>query len=337
VRLRLLVLAGCAIVGIGAFPAAAAPSCTGLPKHTAIPVVDAAKVIKPEAEAYLAADLMRFHIEGHEVIVVATVPDLGGDDVASYARRLFDCWGVGDADSDNGVLVLVAMRERRARIEVGAGLGEALAQERLDVALAALVTPMRAGDVAGGLRAAAASLADDLGGELPDTARLAQNPGTAPVDDVPDGAAPSFAVPVGGYPDTSLPFGGSSGDGGIGFAAVVPFVLVIGFLITLLRALVRGGIGGGNGGGNGGGSTWRGGFSGTGWGGGRWDEPTMLHRGGWSGWGPGGSWGSSWGGPDDSDDSGSDSSGFGGSGGSSDGGGSFGGGSSGGGGASGSW
>jgi uncharacterized protein len=327
VRLRLLVLAGCAFVGIGAYPATAAPRCTGLPKHSAIPVVDSAKAMKPEAAAFLAADLMRFHIEGHEVIVVATVADLGGDDVASYARRLFDCWGVGDADSDNGVLVLVAMKERRARIEVGAGLENSLGEEQLSAALTALAAPMRAGDVAGGLRAAAASLADDLGAELPDTAALAQNPGTTPVD-VPDGAVPAF--PDSGYPVTSEPFGGTSD--GVGIATVVPLLIVVGFVATLVHALFRGGIGGGGGGG---GSTWRGGFPGT-FGGSRWGEPTMLHRGGWSGWG--GTPGSAW----DTDDSGGSSGSSGSSGGSfgssgGSGGSSFGGGSSGGGGASGSW
>jgi uncharacterized protein len=341
VRLRLLVLAGCAIVATGACPATAAPSCTGLPKHSAIPVVDAANVVPPEAEAYLAADLIRFHIEGHEAIVVATVANLGGDDVSSYARRLFDCWGVGDADSDNGVLILDAMREHRARIEVGAGLEEQLAEPELNAALAALAVPMRAGNVAGGLRAAAASVASGLGSTLPDTATLVKNGGASPVatapDDVPDGAVPSFAVPDGYPSDGYSPYGNTSGGDGIGFAVLVPLFIVLGLVSTLLRAVFRGGLGSGSGGD----SSWRGGFPGGGFGA-RWGGPAVLHRGGWSGWGSGG-------GSDDSD-SGRSSSGsfgdsFGGSSsgssssssGGSSGGGSFGGGSSGGGGASGSW
>jgi uncharacterized protein len=323
VRLRLLVLAGCAIVGIGAYPATAAPSCAGLPKHSAIPVVDAANVIPPEAEAFLAADLMRFHAEGHEVIVAATVPNLGGDDVASYARRLFDCWGVGDADSDNGVLVLVAMKERRARIEVGAGLEEQLAAPELDAALTALAGPMRAGDVGGGLRAAAASVADGLGGELPDTRALV-NATTPPVGDVTDGAVPSFALPEGYQPDTYAP----SGNGGSGLAAAIPILVVVGLLGTLLRALFRGGFGSG-----GGGSTWGGGFPRYG---GRWGGPAVLRHGGWSGWGSGVSGGPGIGGMGSSG-MGSGSMGSGGGSGGSSGGSGFGGGSGGGGGASGSW
>jgi uncharacterized protein len=328
-RLRPLVIAACVVAAACAYPATAsagvpsqsalAASCAGLPKHTAIPVVDAANVIKPEALAYLAADLMLFHLNGHEAVVAATVPELGGDDVASYARRLFDCWGVGDKDSDNGVLILVAMRERRVRIELGAGLQDRIGEEQLDLALETMTAPLRGGDVGAALRAGAAAVVRDLGEELPDTKDKAK-PGSggvvtpvAPgqgdsVDDVPDvpgvDAAPE--------PDSD-PFGSPGGSPGSGLALVVPLLMVAWFVTIPLRMLFRGGVGGSPSGG----STWRGGFPRYGsWGGG-----TMYHGGGWH----------------DSGHSGS--SGFSGSGssGSSGGGGSFGGGSGGGGGASGSW
>lgn len=324
-RARLLVLAACAAAAIGGFPATAsasatppqaAPSCAGLPKHTAIPVVDAAHVVKPEAMAYLAADLMRFRFAGDAAVVAATVPDLGGDDVASYARRLFDCWGVGDKDKDNGVLILVAMREHRVRIELGAGLAERIPQEQLDLALETMTAPLRAGDVGAALRAASEAVAQDLGGELPDTqhevagavATGGQNGGDT-VDDVSD--IPGVTNPA---PDQDA--FGSPDSSGSALAGLLPILLFVGFLGTVLRALFRGGLGGST---VFGGSTWRGGFPRYGgWGGG-----TMYHGGGWHDSGSIGSSGSS--GPSGSSSSSGSS------------GGSFGGGSSGGGGASGSW
>ena len=53
---------------------------------------------------------------------MATVTSLDGMAVEDYATRLFEAWGVGQADKDNGVLVLVAPTEREMRIEVGYGL-----------------------------------------------------------------------------------------------------------------------------------------------------------------------------------------------------------------------
>lgn len=335
VRLRrgLLVLAVGAGVLAGAGSAQAA-GCKGLPKHDDFPVVDTANVVEPEAEAWLIADLLRYQLSGHEAIVTATVPSLGGDDISAYATRLFDCWGIGDETADNGILVLVAMSERRVRIELGAGLEGRLSTAELESAIAAMRAPMRAGDVATGLRAAVSSLVDDLGGEFPDTkagkdgsAGDVGSPIEIPSDDgdVEDGSSGSLPFDYVRDPPGS-PFG-SGGPGGspLGF---VPVVIVIGGIFMVLRRVFSGAFGGSSGS-----SVWRGGFpagSGGGWG-----PPAVFHGGAWHQTGPSGGGGSS------SESSGGSSfgggsSGGGGAGGSS-GGGSFGGGSSGGGGASGSW
>jgi uncharacterized protein len=55
-------------------------------------------------------------------IGVAVVSDLQGITIEEYAVKLFEKWGVGKADKDNGVLLLVSMQERKVRIEVGYGL-----------------------------------------------------------------------------------------------------------------------------------------------------------------------------------------------------------------------
>ncbi len=53
---------------------------------------------------------------------VVTVPSLDGQSVEEYANALFNSWGIGRRDVNNGVLLLVAPNERRMRIEVGRGL-----------------------------------------------------------------------------------------------------------------------------------------------------------------------------------------------------------------------
>ncbi|HAS73149.1 MAG TPA: hypothetical protein DCS67_03295 [Clostridiales bacterium UBA8960] len=59
-------------------------------------------------------------------IVVVTVESLNGQDIESYARGLFNQWGIGDAQKNNGLLLLIAYGDRQSRIEVGYGLEGAL-------------------------------------------------------------------------------------------------------------------------------------------------------------------------------------------------------------------
>ena len=58
---------------------------------------------------------------GAEMAVV-TIDSLEGITIEEYAVELFEYWGIGKADEDNGILILVALLEREVRIEVGYGL-----------------------------------------------------------------------------------------------------------------------------------------------------------------------------------------------------------------------
>jgi len=55
-------------------------------------------------------------------IAVVTIDTLEGITIEEYAVVLFELWGIGKAEEDNGLLILVALMERQVRIEVGYGL-----------------------------------------------------------------------------------------------------------------------------------------------------------------------------------------------------------------------
>jgi len=55
-------------------------------------------------------------------LTVVTVKSMDGQDIETYATRLFETWGIGEKGKDNGALILLAMAERKIRIEVGYGL-----------------------------------------------------------------------------------------------------------------------------------------------------------------------------------------------------------------------
>lgn len=79
-------------------------------------VIDAASA---RAISQLASELSQK--TGAEIAVV-TLPSLEGGDIDDFANRLFEKWGIGQQQHDNGLLLLAAMEERLFRVEVGYGL-----------------------------------------------------------------------------------------------------------------------------------------------------------------------------------------------------------------------
>lgn len=125
----------------------------------------------------LARDVQR---ETTAQLAIVTVESLEGMTVDDYANELFNRWGIGDRDRNNGVLILVAPRERRYRIEVGTGL-EPLLTDALCGAIGAdaMAPEFRRGDYAAGIERGARAVADVLRGD-PQAARGVV--GTAPRD-----------------------------------------------------------------------------------------------------------------------------------------------------------
>lgn len=84
---------------------------------------------------------------------IVTVPSLDGQTIEEYANELFNDWGIGRRDLNNGVLLLVAPNERRMRIEVGRGL-EPLLTDSLcgEIRDEFIIPPFKQGQLAVGIR-----------------------------------------------------------------------------------------------------------------------------------------------------------------------------------------
>ena len=59
-------------------------------------------------------------------IIIVTLPDLAGEDIALYATELGQQWGVGQQDKDNGIVILVSRDDRAVFIATGYGLEGAI-------------------------------------------------------------------------------------------------------------------------------------------------------------------------------------------------------------------
>ena len=143
---RFAILLG-AILALIAAPLAAQdfPALTGR-------VVDNANILSPADEAALTAKLEALETQTQRQLVVATVPDLQGYDIADYGYRLGREWGIGDADRNDGALLLVAPTERKVRIEVGYGLEGYLTDALSSIIIQKTIIPrFRADDYPGGI------------------------------------------------------------------------------------------------------------------------------------------------------------------------------------------
>ena len=115
-------------------------------------VVDAAHVINAPTIAKLNGQLQALEAKSSIQLVVATVPSLQGEDIATFANEMFRAWKLGQKSTNNGVLLLVAPKEHQVRIEVGYGLEGTLTDVLSNIIIThAMVPRFKSGDLSGGI------------------------------------------------------------------------------------------------------------------------------------------------------------------------------------------
>lgn len=85
-------------------------------------VNDFAKLLAPFQQQALEQKIDAYNDSTSSAIVIITVPDLQGYDVAQVALKYLRDWGVGVKGKDNGVVILVSKADRRANIQTGYGM-----------------------------------------------------------------------------------------------------------------------------------------------------------------------------------------------------------------------
>lgn len=129
-------------------------------------VNDFAGLLSASDKAVLESKLSAFNSSTTIEIAIVTLPSLGGDDIETAARKIFDSWKIGKAKEDNGVLLIVAPNERKIRIEVGYGLEGALTDLQSSWVIQNTMAPaFQKGDYYGGLNEATDEIMADVKGE----------------------------------------------------------------------------------------------------------------------------------------------------------------------------
>ena len=133
-----------------ALPAAA----QDLPPRPDGPVYDGANMIDAATKSQLDQKLRAYNKETGRAVIVATVPSLDGETVEGYAVKLYETWGIGGEETDEGALLLVAKEERKIRIEVGYGSTPTLTDAMSGRIIRDTITPaFKEGDFSAGIAA----------------------------------------------------------------------------------------------------------------------------------------------------------------------------------------
>lgn len=194
-------------------------------------VVDNAQLIEPSVREQLTQQLNAHEKATGEQLVVVTLPDLQGTDIADFGYQLGRHWGIGQKDKNNGALLIVARDERRLRIEVGYGLEDRLTDAQSSVIINQVITPaFKTGNFSKGISDGVAAMLVVLGG--------------SPLDE------PSTVYDSGGNQESDF----VSRHPGVFVFLVLLFILTI-FVLQMFGILPagRGGSGGSSGGFGGGG------------------------------------------------------------------------------------
>ncbi len=143
-------------------------------------VVDEADLLSPQEESAITAKLEALETNSNRQLVVTTIRDLQGYDIADYGYQLGRHWaigqdGEGESEKDNGVLLIVAPNERKMRIEVGYGLEPILTDALSSQIIRNDITPkFKAGDFPGGINAGVDRITTQLTLPPDEAARIAQ-------------------------------------------------------------------------------------------------------------------------------------------------------------------
>ncbi|MBN1680740.1 MAG: TPM domain-containing protein [Anaerolineae bacterium] len=144
----------------------------GYPAYTDLYVNDFAGLLTDSDAANvrgLFIDLRTTHGIEAVAVTIGSIHDYGtGDEtIESFATHLFNTWGIGNAERNDGVLMLVAVNDRDMRIEVGAGYGEEYNREMQVIIDEHMLPRFRKDDYSGGIYQGAQALVYTLTGEWP--------------------------------------------------------------------------------------------------------------------------------------------------------------------------
>ncbi len=85
-------------------------------------VNDLAHILTADQVTQLEAKLENYANTTSTQVAIVTITDIGDYDIAEYATKLFNKWGIGQKDKKNGVLIIAAINNHKINISTGGGV-----------------------------------------------------------------------------------------------------------------------------------------------------------------------------------------------------------------------
>lgn len=93
-------------------------------------VNDFAGILSPEEKSACQHIVSEIKRATSAELAVVTVPSMKGGEINDFTEKIYQKWGIGEKDKNNGILFLTAVQERKMRIEVGYGFEDVLPDAR---------------------------------------------------------------------------------------------------------------------------------------------------------------------------------------------------------------
>jgi len=93
--------------------------------------------------------------------------DTGDKTIEAFATNLFNRWGIGDSEKNNGVLLLVAVGDRNVRVEAGSGYGDSQNAAAQEIINEHILPSFRSGNFSQGIYRGARAIVGEFTGSWP--------------------------------------------------------------------------------------------------------------------------------------------------------------------------
>lgn len=167
-------------------------SAQNWPVYETTYVNDYAHVVEQGAEQRITAALKSLREEtGIEATVLTLYSRQGFEDPGSleaFATGLFNAWGIGNAETNDGILILVLSEDREMRIELGSGYPSGYNREAQDIVDRIFLPAFRAGNYSLGIEEGTAAVIERIA--------RANFAGQAPAGSTSDGTAGRIAAAI---------------------------------------------------------------------------------------------------------------------------------------------
>lgn len=141
------------------------------PDYGELHVNDFADLLTPSEEADIRADLIELRDKRDiefTVVTIKLMSDYGHfGPIEPFATGLFNAWGVGNANRNDGVMMLISRFDRKIRIEVGSGYGTRLNAPMKRIIDDRITPHFKAGDYPQGIRRGVDAVIYELAGAYP--------------------------------------------------------------------------------------------------------------------------------------------------------------------------